>query len=87
MERSEAAFGRSKHPALFHSSQDCDSGVVELENGQVVQSDVVVAADGVHSMIRSSVIGFDSPGCFSGEATYRALVRTSEAFKDPVSPR
>lgn len=64
--------------------QDCYKGLVELKNGQQLSADVVIGADGVHSVLRSEVVGFESPGCYSGEATYRALVETHVAFEDPV---
>lgn len=47
-------------------------------------ADVVIAADGTHSTARSAVIGYDSMACFSGEATYRALVPTEAAFQNSV---
>lgn len=49
------------------------SGRVRFENGHEVEADVVVAADGVHSVVRRA-LGFDSAAQFSGTVGYRGLI-------------
>jgi 2-polyprenyl-6-methoxyphenol hydroxylase-like FAD-dependent oxidoreductase len=50
---------------------------LHLEGGQVEEGDLLVAADGLHSIVRSSVVGQDEirysgQTCFRGVAQYRA---------------
>jgi salicylate hydroxylase len=52
-----------------------DSAIVRFQNGRSMSADVVIGADGIHSMVRQSVIG-DEDGAprFSGTAAYRGLI-------------
>jgi salicylate hydroxylase len=45
---------------------------IVLENGDRVRSDVVVAADGIRSLLRQQLVGADDP-VFSGTVVYRGL--------------
>ena len=49
------------------------SSVVRFSDGTAQSFDVVVGADGIHSVVRPCVGGLDKPR-FSGSAAYRALV-------------
>jgi salicylate hydroxylase len=49
------------------------SGGVELAGGDVVEADVVVGADGIHSAVRAALFG-PTAARFSGLTAYRALV-------------
>jgi salicylate hydroxylase len=68
----------TEHITLGHRCVDAtgDGQRAELrfENGDRTSADVVVGADGVHSVIRSR-IGGDRPAVFSGTVGYRGLVR------------
>lgn len=44
-----------------------------FENGTVADADVVIGADGVHSIVRQTLLG-ESPAVFSGICAFRALV-------------
>ncbi|WP_084216189.1 FAD-dependent monooxygenase [Pseudonocardia spinosispora] len=46
---------------------------IELADGQLIDADLVIGADGTHSMVRSTTIG-NAPARFSGMCAYRALV-------------
>ena len=48
-------------------------GRVSFANGNVVEADVVVAADGIHSELRKAVVP-PAPPVFSGSIAYRGLV-------------
>lgn len=57
-------------------SQD-DGGVTLLfEDGSAVQADAVIAADGVHSLVRESMLGPERPH-FTGKVAYRTTYPTS----------
>lgn len=47
--------------------------IVSLENGENLHADVVIGADGVHSMVRRSLFGEEEP-VFSGTAAWRSLI-------------
>ena len=53
--------------------QDADTARVRFENGAVAEGDVVVGADGIHSLLRPIVHAQSEP-VFSGTAVYRGLV-------------
>ena len=46
---------------------------VRFEDGSTAEGDVVVGADGIHSVVRAGAIGADAPR-FSGSIAYRGLV-------------
>jgi salicylate hydroxylase len=50
-----------------------DRGVTVQSGGRTIEADVVIGADGIHSVVRGFVTGPDSPR-FSGWAAYRAQV-------------
>lgn len=53
--------------------QDADSATAILEDGEAVQGDVVIGADGIHSAVRRSM-GIVDDARFSGKLVWRALV-------------
>jgi salicylate hydroxylase len=53
-------------------------GDVSFEDGATERFDVVVGADGIHSLVRDAVLGADDP-VFTGLAAYRALVPADAA--------
>ncbi|MGP4017822.1 FAD-dependent monooxygenase [Saccharopolyspora sp. 5N708] len=55
-----------------------DRAVLTFADGSRVAADVVIGADGVHSSVRSAVIG-RSPAAFSGLCAFRALVPAERA--------
>lgn len=58
---------------------DCESGVVTLENGKKFQGDLIVAADGIHSILRTVVAGPDaSKPKPTGISAYRILLETTD---------
>ncbi|KAJ6485323.1 FAD/NAD(P)-binding domain-containing protein [Mycena vitilis] len=65
-------------PARLHLGQEveiCDpiAGTLTLKNGQVHQADLVVGADGIHSTIRTSVLGYVQKALPSGVSTFRCM--------------
>lgn len=53
--------------------QDKASVVAVLENGEEIGGDVLVGADGIHSAIRSQMLGAEMPD-FTGNVAWRAVV-------------
>ena len=63
---------------------DAEAGTVELANGSSYNADLVVAADGVHS-IASRYIGAYRPAIPSDTTVVRFLVPTSTLVADPAT--
>jgi salicylate hydroxylase len=63
---------RTGHRATGYEA-DGERGRVMFANGDVVEADIVVAADGIHSELRKAVVP-PSPPVFSGSIAYRGLV-------------
>ncbi|KAF9561912.1 FAD/NAD(P)-binding domain-containing protein [Agrocybe pediades] len=54
-----------------------------LSSGEVVRTQMIIGADGIHSRVRNVVVGsIDRPEP-TGDAAYRAVVPSSELLKDP----
>jgi salicylate hydroxylase len=67
-------------PGVLHLDHRCvgltrhaDRIEVQFHNGATADADVVVGADGIHSTVRKSVMGPESPQ-FSGHVAYRGLI-------------
>ncbi len=56
------------------------AATLELADGNEVHADVVVAADGIRSLIRQQLAGADQPD-FSGTVVYRGVVAREHAFE------
>jgi|RhiMetdeSRZDD1v2_1073273.scaffolds.fasta_scaffold459585_1 salicylate hydroxylase len=54
-------------------AQDAEAVTLAFDNGVMVRSPVVIGADGIHSTIRTLLLGPESPR-FSGSVAYRGLV-------------
>lgn len=63
---------------------DAERARVTLENGEVHEADLIVAADGIHSEARKVVLGgVDQPASKAGFAAYRAMVDVQLMKEDP----
>ncbi|KAF7349934.1 FAD/NAD(P)-binding domain-containing protein [Mycena venus] len=56
---------------------DADAGIVTLANGEVVHADIVIGADGIHSIVRTSVLGHTIKPPASGWTCFRCLFDAS----------
>ena len=65
-------------------SFDAEAGSVELADGSRLQGDLVIAADGVHS-IANKFIGVDKPVIPSDTTVARFLVPTATMLDDPAT--
>ncbi|EED13682.1 monooxygenase, putative [Talaromyces stipitatus ATCC 10500] len=84
-------------PAQLHVSSrvthcDCEDGVVYTESGQTFQSDLIIGADGIKSVVRDSILGTKVPALRTGHSAYRMilpvykLLTECKAFCDVVDP-
>jgi salicylate hydroxylase len=66
-------------PAVVRTSArvvdcDCDAGVVTLEDGETIKADLIVGADGIHSRLRSFVLGKEIKPKPTGSSCYRLMM-------------
>jgi salicylate hydroxylase len=54
------------------------AAVMRFADGEVAEADVAIGADGVHSVVRGSLLG-DAPATYSGICAFRALVPAGQA--------
>ncbi|KAL4883528.1 hypothetical protein BJY04DRAFT_216352 [Aspergillus karnatakaensis] len=72
---------------------DPDSGIVHLENGETVEGDIIIAADGIHSMMRKYVADTDAVPKATGHSAYRLMIpsetleKEEEEFCSKINPR
>lgn len=76
--------------AVDHQAVDIvegDDGVtVEFENGTAKRTEILIAADGVHSRVRASIHG-EIDARFTGHVAYRGMVATETLPADFVEPK
>ena len=65
-------------------SYDAEAGSVELADGSTLSADLIVAADGVHS-VASKFIGTHRPAIPSDNTVMRFLVPTATLLADPAT--
>ncbi|KAL4936727.1 hypothetical protein BDV06DRAFT_216444 [Aspergillus oleicola] len=58
---------------------------IELGNGERVYGDVVIACDGIKSMARQAVLGYEPTLQSSGYAIYRAWFSNQNILADPIT--
>lgn len=58
-------------------------GVVELQDGSKHGADLIVAADGLHSVVRGAALGHEARPTSSGLSAFRFLVSTKNLQNDP----
>jgi salicylate hydroxylase len=59
---------------------DCEAGTVTLENQETLTADLIVGADGIHSNLRSLVLGQEVKPKPTGSSCYR-LMMSSQALR------
>lgn len=62
---------------------DHDDPSITLQSGETLDADIIVGADGIHSIVRTSAFG-PQPTRFSGFVAYRALVPRDDVNDLPV---
>ena len=66
-------------------SSDTASAHARFEDGREIEADAIIGADGIHSMVRASLFGADSPR-FTGNVCWRGLVDTRRLPPGLVPP-
>ncbi|SCV74180.1 BQ2448_6612 [Microbotryum intermedium] len=66
------------------SLPDCEAGTVTLADGQVLQTDIIVGADGIHSVLRTEILGAERIAQPSGHSAYRCLIPRASVEKIPA---
>jgi 2-polyprenyl-6-methoxyphenol hydroxylase-like FAD-dependent oxidoreductase len=70
----------------IHVEAEAGPAVLTFADGEVVEADVVIGADGIHSLIRAAVTAAPVPPTYSGNCAFRALVPAREAPAFARSP-
>ncbi|KAF7336982.1 FAD/NAD(P)-binding domain-containing protein [Mycena venus] len=70
-------------PARLHLGRrvvDCspEDGTITLKDGEIIHADLVIGADGLHSIIRTSILGHVQTAPASGYSCFRSLVDASK---------
>lgn len=89
---------RNGAPAVIRTSSrvvgcDCEAGLVTLEDGDVLMADLIVGADGIHSVTRPFVVGEEIRAIPTGSSAYRLMVPTevleskAPEFCSKINPR
>jgi len=55
-----------------------DRSVLQFEDGQLAEADIVIGADGTHSVVRNALVGL-TPATYSGICAFRSLIPASQA--------
>ena len=78
-------------PELHLSSSvidiDTSTATLTLKDGSKVTGDVIIGADGVHSVTRSHIPGGDVQPFGSGKSAFRFMVERKVAQEDPATSR
>ncbi|KAF7293057.1 FAD/NAD(P)-binding domain-containing protein [Mycena indigotica] len=65
-------------PVILHLGREvvscnADEGSVVLRSGEIQQADLIVGADGIHSVVRTAVLGYEQKALATGLSTFRCL--------------
>ncbi|KAJ7512399.1 FAD/NAD(P)-binding domain-containing protein [Mycena galericulata] len=70
-------------PAQLHLDSkvvacDPDAGTITIANGETIHADVVIGADGIHSVVRTSILGHPEKALASGLSCFRCLLNAAD---------
>ncbi|CAI6101086.1 unnamed protein product [Clonostachys chloroleuca] len=66
---------------------DPSQAIVELTTGETIQGDLVIGADGIHSISRSMIPGGNITPKPSGKSAFRFLMPRQRAMDDPLTAK
>ncbi|KAM0322529.1 hypothetical protein ACHAQA_009376 [Verticillium albo-atrum] len=77
-------------PAILHLASpvvwvDCEAALLKLQDGTEVRKDLIVGADGLHSLVARCVLGADVASVVVKECVYRFLIPTSKLLDSPIT--
>ncbi|KIW73858.1 hypothetical protein PV04_01943 [Phialophora macrospora] len=61
------------------------AGSIKLHGGKEMHADLIVAADGIHSLAHEPILGHRVPVIPSGVSTIRFLLKTEDILNDPAT--
>ncbi|KAJ6625157.1 FAD/NAD(P)-binding domain-containing protein [Mycena sp. CBHHK59/15] len=75
-------------PAKLHLGSkvlacDPEEGTLTLGNGEAIHADLILGADGIHSVIRTSVLGYAQKAPASGVSCFRGVFDASRILEIP----
>ncbi|KAJ6620084.1 hypothetical protein B0H10DRAFT_2216364 [Mycena sp. CBHHK59/15] len=75
-------------PAKLHLGSkvlacDPEEGTLTLGNGEAIHADLILGADGIHSVIRTSVLGYAQKAPASGVSCFRCIFDASRILEIP----
>ncbi|KAF2158261.1 FAD binding domain protein [Myriangium duriaei CBS 260.36] len=78
------------HPASLHlgsgvAAVDPIDASITLNNGTTVKGDIILAADGVHSVCRAQIPGGDVQPFGSGKSAFRFIIARETALSSPAT--
>ncbi|KAL2672447.1 hypothetical protein Neosp_013158 [[Neocosmospora] mangrovei] len=53
---------------------DCEEGIITLASGEEIHCDMIIGADGIHSVVRTAVLGEEKGALPTGTSAYRMLI-------------
>ncbi|RYC80438.1 hypothetical protein BFJ63_vAg16674 [Fusarium oxysporum f. sp. narcissi] len=85
VEPSEKFPGSNLHLGKTVKSVDCEANLVIFQDGTKEHKDVIIAADGIHSVIAPCILGSDIPAASINECAYRFLIPTAKLRENPAT--
>ncbi|EXJ72809.1 uncharacterized protein A1O5_03957 [Cladophialophora psammophila CBS 110553] len=61
------------------------AGSITIQNGRQMSADLVIAADGIHSLAHEAILGHRVPATPSGITAIRFILKTETLLRDPVT--
>ncbi|KAJ7081830.1 hypothetical protein B0H15DRAFT_447321 [Mycena belliarum] len=71
------------HPGCKVSACNPEEGTITQGNGEVICGDLVVGADGINSVVRTAILGFDEKAPPSGYSCFRTVLEASSLHEKP----
>ncbi|KAJ5028981.1 hypothetical protein J3E73DRAFT_388494 [Bipolaris maydis] len=81
LQKKERSRGASLNSATV-TYADCENGILTFADGTAIRKDVIIGADGVHSVVAQSVLGGAMPKIETSHCAYRFMVPTAELLKN-----
>ncbi|KAH8689105.1 hypothetical protein BGW36DRAFT_352497 [Talaromyces proteolyticus] len=77
--------GARLHLATRVIDVDCENGILKFEDGTTVSHDVVIGADGVHSVVAQCVLGGTIPAIEVKKCAFRFLIPTQKLLDNHIT--
>ncbi|MCJ1472621.1 hypothetical protein MMC13_001270 [Lambiella insularis] len=64
---------------------DCEEGLLTFADGSTVRKDLIIGADGVHSIVANRILGSDVASTSTGECVFRFVIPTEKLRQNPIT--